>query len=1106
MVYTRNTEKKYVVKNGETSFSFLKTGDLSQAFVGEIMINQVQGNGFDGAMNNIYLRVFDDNIKVIPLLGNASESMFLIGKKQAAWSGSFEEIEYEVRFSLADEHNWFWEVKLNGQNKTVDLIFGFDLGLANHETLRSNEAYVAQYIDHSVYNSENGYTVFSRQNQSTKANPLMQHGALNNINHYSVDGFQFFGKEYRESHFPQALLQNHLDDEIYQYEFAYISLQSERIKINGKYNFVFYGHFNPHYPTAVSGIINHSDIKDLWESVKDEELALIGLNKKNKIIGDPIETLEITDAELDNIYPRRIQEERYEGQILSFFKNTKEHVVLKRKELLVERPHGQILFTKNETTVDKPILTTTSWMDGIFNSQIAIGNTNLNKFISNSRNHLNVLKSSGQRIYVYYKNQYHLFTIPSAFEIGINYVKWIYKTKFDLFEIYNYTSSEFNMINLKIFTRSGKAYKYLISNQINMGEFENEIGFEYERDNRSVTFRCESNSFVDNIYPELSYKMDLNTSFQLNDISAYIEDYTDSTGILIFETDLTEQLEVTIQGKLEGSFSSSVEDFERAKNNFYKHFEKQTNYFCLDITNPKFKNEVEKINLIIWWYTHNMFVHYLVPHGLEQYGGAAWGTRDVSQGPVEYFSAMGNYDVVRNIIEKIYSHQFIEDGKWPQWFMFDKYNQIFSDESHGDVIVWPLKVIGDYLNATGDYSILEVNLPYMSKINRTETSVKETLLSHIEKQLDYIESNLLHDTGLSTYDDGDWNDTLQPANSKLKKYMVSSWTVELTFEAFENWLKLKALNIDLMDRIRQLKNKLHDDFNQYILSEKTVPGFIYMENINEIRYIIHPKDKESNIQYRLLPMIQGIQSEIFTKEQADFHYDLIKHELVAPDGARLMNFPTTYNGGVSKIFKRAEQAANFGREVGVMYVHAHIRYIEAIAKLGKTDEAWEALFKVNPINIKDSVPNAAIRQSNSYFSSSDANFSNRKEAQENYNKVKNGEIEVKGGWKIYSSGPGIYLNQIISNILGIKINTNDLIFNPALPKSLDGLECRMKLDDKLILFKYFSKPNDRGIYINNKKIESTEYVNKYKKTGFSVNKETVYKLCGNLENVIRINY
>ena len=36
---------------------------------------------------------------------------------------------------------------------------------------------------------------------------------------------------------------------------------------------------------------------------------------------------------------------------------------------------------------------------------------------------------------------------------------------------------------------------------------------------------------------------------------------------------------------------------------------------------------------------------------------------------------------------------------------------------------------------------------------------------------------------------------------------------------------------------------------------------------------------------------------------------------------------------MSTNFKRAEQAANFGREIGLQYVHAHIRYTEAMAKM-----------------------------------------------------------------------------------------------------------------------------------------------------------------------------
>ena len=158
-----------------------------------------------------------------------------------------------------------------------------------------------------------------------------------------------------------------------------------------------------------------------------------------------------------------------------------------------------------------------------------------------------------------------------------------------------------------------------------------------------------------------------------------------------------------------------------------------------------------------------------------------------------------------------------------------------------------------------------------------------------------------------------------------------------------------------------------------------------------------------------------------------------------------MNRPAKYEGGVSTHFKRAEQASNFGREIGLQYVHAHIRYVEAMAKLGKTDEVWNGLQIINPIGLKDVVPNAERRQSNAYFSSSDGKFNTRYEAQERFNELRDGSVPVKGGWRIYSSGPGIYMNQLISNCLGIRQEGEDLVVDPVLPDNLDGL--RMEFRD-----------------------------------------------------------
>ena len=47
------------------------------------------------------------------------------------------------------------------------------------------------------------------------------------------------------------------------------------------------------------------------------------------------------------------------------------------------------------------------------------------------------------------------------------------------------------------------------------------------------------------------------------------------------------------------------------------------------------------------------------------------------------------------------------------------------------------------------------------------------------------------------------------------------------------------------------------------------------------------------------------------------------------------------------------------------------------------------------------------------------------------------------GWRSpddrYSSGPGIFLNQLVSNVLGLRAHYDDRVFDPVLPMDADGL-------------------------------------------------------------------
>jgi cellobiose phosphorylase len=106
------------------------------------------------------------------------------------------------------------------------------------------------------------------------------------------------------------------------------------------------------------------------------------------------------------------------------------------------------------------------------------------------------------------------------------------------------------------------------------------------------------------------------------------------------------------------------------------------------------------------------------------------------------------------------------------------------------------------------------------------------------------------------------------------------------------------------------------------------------------RPLLHPADAVTGIRYRLLPMMRAVLAELFTPEEARRHLGVIADELRFADGARLMSEPAPYHGGGERLFKRAETAANVGREIGLQYVHAHLRYAEAMAKTGDAEELW----------------------------------------------------------------------------------------------------------------------------------------------------------------------
>ena len=487
---------------------------------------------------------------------------------------------------------------------------------------------------------------------------------------------------------------------------------------------------------------------------------------------------------------------------------------------------------------------------------------------------------------------------------------------------------------------------------------------------------------------------------------------------------------------------------------------------------------------ILPWFAHNALIHYLAPRGIEQYTGGGWGTRDICQGAVEMLSALGRFEPLRDLLIRVFKTQN-PDGDWPQWFMFfDRERNIRPGDSHGDVVFWPLAALAEYLAASEDAALLDEIVPFFHP-EGDDRAEHARLWHHVERALAVIDARVVPGTRLAAYGHGDWNDSMQPFDPAMRERLCSAWTVTLHVQTFAA-LAAACRRLGQSDRaagFAAAAAAVRDEFQRLLIVDGALAGYAYFQEGGRVDYLVHPLDRTTGLSYSLLPMIHAVINDLFTPQQAGRHLDLIREHLLGPDGARLFDRPMAYRGGAQKHFQRAETAAFFGREIGLMYTHAHLRYAEALAHYGDAEGFLLALSQAIPVGIRDRVPAATLRQANCYYSSSDAAFADRYQASAEYGRVKSGEVALDGGWRIYSSGAGIWIRLFLQGFLGVRRQKSVLIVDPVIPASLDGLRAEMELEGHSLEITYRIRAAGSGplsLSLNDRDLAFTRGANPYR--------------------------
>ncbi len=1097
------------------SFEFLENGAIKSINDGRIMINLKKGTEFSKPLTNIYLRILSEPLKFIPLIGPQNENSFTIHNNSYIVKGIWEEIEYSCILQISENSNsWKWSISLINNSLSdvlVDLIYVQDVGLKGITDGPVNEYYISQYLERLVFDDDEfGKVICCRQNMAENGtNPWLLVASSGKSISGSTDGMQFFGNSYRESGIPEALLKTNFGGN-YAGESPVIALQSEKfnLKPDQNHSFAFIGKYIPDHQ-APSSNEDLNNIANIFNEFNDVHLIAEDIlwSKPAKNLFNSSEFIsveELNEYELKEFFGSEFNNLEKSGQqLLSFFKNNGNHVVLKTKEILVDRPHGHILQANLGFSPDESVMSTTCFATGVFNSHISQGNTNFNVLLSVNTSQFNLNTETGQRVFLEIEGKYYLLGIPSAFEMGLNHCKWIYKFNNFILQFRTWTSISTSEIYFDYKVIRGDAIKLIITH-----DFDLLNRWEILKGNSENEFIVlpDKNSMVAQKFPESNFKIKLlGKTKQINastDNDLFKSNKSDKH-LFVIETQLCSEFFMSFTGDIFGKnieLSSKSPDY---------HFEIDINkakefwqdLSCgLSLTGNK---DAAAFNQILPWFGFNALTHYLTPYGLEQFSGAAWGTRDVSQGPIELLINTGKFAEARKVLITIFSNQN-PVGDWPQWWMFDSFSHIRAGDCHGDVYYWVIIALANYIRLTGDTSILVEKTPYYGNKN-DEYTVSE----HIDRLIKMIVDSYLPGTHFVPFGGGDWNDSLQPVSSELASRLISSWTIEMNYQAFDQYKNVYSLigEYEKANKLENICEQIKSDFNKYLVRDGIVAGYGLMRKAGEIDVLLHPTDTITGINYSLLPMNRGIISGIFSEEQASFHLKVINTNLKGPDGARLMDKPMRYKGGIQDIFQRAESSTYFGREIGLMYIHEHIRYAESQAVLGNADEFIKALRQAIPVDYKEIVPNSDLRQSNCYYTSSDAIFGSRYEADDKYIEIMKGIHRVKAGWRVYSSGPGIFVSLIINRLLGFRAEKDIVIMDPVIPFSMDGLSATYKFKGYELEFSFEIKKgtySPDSIIINGKSVNFEKENQKYREGGAVIKMEDFVSILNIGKNELKV--
>ena len=456
---------------------------------------------------------------------------------------------------------------------------------------------------------------------------------------------------------------------------------------------------------------------------------------------------------------------------------------------------------------------------------------------------------------------------------------------------------------------------------------------------------------------------------------------------------------------------------------------------------------LESVNILLnGWVAYQIINSRLIGKTGYYQSGGAYGFRDQLQDTIglKYLEP----ELLKQQIIKHSKHQFIE-GDVEHWW--HDQNQRGIRTRFSDDLLWLAYLVIEYIDFTGDKSILEIKTPYLEGAlledgqderyekylpSKQEGSIYEHCIKAIEKSLNFGEN------GLPKIGSGDWNDGFSTVGNKGKGESVwLGFFLSLILEHFIAFCREKG-DETLAQKYEEVRNNL-----KRALNTNGWDGRWYRRAFMDDGNVLGSMENE---ECRIDSIAQSwsIISKAGDNDKKYISMESLENHLIdRENGIIKLLDPPFEKGKLEPGYIKAYLPGV--RENGGQYTHSSVWVIIAEAMLGFGDKALELYRMINPIEHARTKEASSKYKVEPYVIPADI--------------YGTGNLAGRGGWTWYTGSASWYYKAGIENLLGLKIEEGYLKIEPCIPK--DWKDYQMKYQWKESMYNIMVKnPNSKNVF------------------------------------------